>query len=168
MTRTRKKKRLRVIDLMIIVVIIVVGVIAVTKISGKIRNTKETGKENIVTIQQQESQVEEKYVKILEDGSKLNISEKLKTEKKLENIVIKDIQLMYKDGVTNILANVENTGSTKLEATKLEITLLDDKGETVYKMQGLIEETEAGATSKLNSSITADFANVYDFVVSKK
>lgn len=162
----RSKRKLRRIDvIIIIVIIIIISTIGIRKIMN---NKTDVSNAKIANQQEQENESKEQYVKILEDGSKLNISTKLKENKKVDNIVIKDIQLMYKDGVTNILANVENTGSTKLDATKLEITLLDDKGETVYKMQGLIEETDAGAISKLNSSITADFANVYDFTVAKK
>ena len=115
----------------------------------------------------QEQQVYEENVQILADGTKLNVSEKLNENKKLDNLEIQNIQLTYRNGVTNILADVVNNGSTDFENTKIDITLLDEEGNTLYKIRGIIEKTLAGQKSKLNTSITADFVNAYDFTITK-
>ena len=65
--------------------------------------------------QEDEGTVKEKYVQLLADGSKLNISEKLKENKKIDKLTIKDITLSYQNGVTTLLANVENTSNKKVE-----------------------------------------------------
>ena len=114
-----------------------------------------------------QTEQQEKYTKILEDETKLNTSEKLKEDKKFEELKVKDIQLTYKDGVTNLLATIENTTQTKIEMQNIEIVLLDEKGEELYKIPGIIEEIEAGKTTQLNCSVTADFSNVYDFRITK-
>ena len=51
---------------------------------------------------------------------------------------------------------------------EVEIALLDENGEVIYKIPGVIEEVEAGATVQFNTSISADFANAYNFEILKK
>lgn len=161
-----KKMEIRLIN-----IIIVIGLIII--ISFFVINNKNKEKQNIITNQPEivgktEKQQEEKYVKVLEDGTKLNISEKLNKDKKIDNLEIKDIQLKYKDGVTNLLATIENTNNAKLEMEKIEITLIDENGDVIYKIPGIIEETESGKTARLNCSVTADFVNAYDFEMTRK
>lgn len=115
-----------------------------------------------------QTEQQEKYTKILEDKTKLNTSEKLKEDKKFEELKVKDIQLTYKDGVTNLLATIENTTQTKIEMQNVEIVLLDEKGKELNKIPGIIEEVEAGKTTQLNCSVTADFSNVYNFEIRKR
>ena len=155
----RKKKRIRRIDIIVVITIIVISIIMIKNKSNK-QEDMETSK--IQTEQQ------EKYTKLLEDKTKLNTSEKLKEDKKFEELKVKDIQLTYKDGVTNLLATIENTTQTKIEMQNVEIVLLDEKGKELNKIPGIIEEIEAGKTTLLNCSVTADFSNVYNFEIRKR
>lgn len=146
------------------IIIIIAIVILVIFVSKKfIKNERET--QNIT---QEQEQSQEKYVKFLEDGIKLNTSDKLKKDKKFENLKIKDVQLTYRNGVTNLLCNIENVSNENLEMQDVEISLLDENGEVIYKMIGVIEEINAGETKQFNSSVTADFSNAYDFEINKK
>ena len=97
----------------------------------------------------------------------MNISEKIKQTKKVGDLEISNIQITYQNGVTNILATVTNTSSKKSELQNVSIVLSDDEGNTIYTLRGVLEETEPNGTSQLNTSITADFANSYDFTISK-
>lgn len=160
----RKKKGIKIIDIIIIIAIIVILIIGINKLIQN-KNNKE---QNTLTNQIQTEDDQEKYVEVLEDGTKLNISEKLKQTKKLDNLEIKNIQLTYKDGVTNLLATVSNAENKKIEMTQVEITLLDENKNTIFKIPGIIEEAKEGETAQLNCSVTADFANSYDFKISKK
>lgn len=155
----RKKKRIRRIDIIVVITIIVISIIMIKNKSNK---QEDMGTSKIQTEQQ------EKYTKLLEDKTKLNTSEKLKEDKKFEELKVKDIQLTYKDGVTNLLATIENTTQTKIEMQNVEIVLLDEKGKELYKIPGIIEEIEAGKTTQLNCSVTADFSNVYNFEIRKR
>ena len=72
------------------------------------------------------------------------------------------------NGVTNLLANVKNTTQSDKNMQEVIIILLDENGQEIYKMPGIIEEIKAGETIQFNSSITADFANAYDFKIVKE
>ena len=95
----------------------------------------------------------------------MNAVNKALREHKIE---YKDISLSYKNGVTTLLANVENKTNEKSEQKVVEVTLVDENKEKIYTLQGIIEEVESGGTKQLNCSITADFANTYDFTIKEK
>lgn len=158
----RKKKGIKIIDIIVLITIMIISIIIIKNIMKNKSKEQEDMQTSGIQAEQQE-----KYTKILEDKTKLNTSEKLKEDKKFEELKVKDIQLTYKDGVTNLLATIENTTQTKIEMQNVEIVLLDEKGEELYKMPGIIEEIEAGKTTQLNCSVTADFSNVYDFRITK-
>ena len=67
--------------------------------------------------QQQENvtnNVEEEYVNVQGDGTKVNISDKLAETKTIDGLEISNIQLTEKDNVSLILADVKNpTNETK-------------------------------------------------------
>lgn len=156
----RKNKGVNLISIIFIVaIIILVGLFFKSVI------TKNKEQENNTVINETE---QEKYVQILSDGTKFNISSKLKENKKIESLEFKDIQLTYKNGVTNLLCNIENLSETKTDIQNVEIILLDENENIIYKLQGVIETMDAGEVKQFNTSITADFANAYDFEINKK
>lgn len=166
MTKNRNKG-INLITIIVVLILIIITVVVTRKIIAK--NNKNEQVNNVTN--QIENQVEnetEKNVKVLEDGTKLNISSKLKENKKLDNLEIKDIQLTFKNGVTNLLCNIQNTSNKKTNIQNVDIILQDETGKTIYSMQGIIEEIESGETKQFNTSITADFANAYDFKIVKK
>lgn len=166
--KERKKKNVRLIWI-ILIIIVAVGVIVTINLSNNKKDTKPAQQQSQVENngQQEEAKPVEKYVQVLEDGTKLNISEKIKQTKKVGDLEISNIQITYQNGVTNILATVTNTSSKKSELQNVSIVLSDDEGNTIYTLRGVLEETEPNGTSQLNTSITADFANSYDFTISK-
>ncbi len=165
--KERKKRNVRLIWI-ILIIIVAVGVIVTINLSNNKKDTKPAQQQSQVENgQQEEEKPVEKYVQVLEDGTKLNISEKIKQTKKVGDLEISNIQITYQNGVTNILATVTNTSSKKSELQNVSIVLSDDEGNTIYTLRGVLEETEPNGTSQLNTSITADFANSYDFTISK-
>lgn len=165
--KERKKKNVRLIWI-ILIIIVAVGVIVTINLSNNKKDAKPAQQQSQVgNGQQEETKPVEKYVQVLEDGTKLNISEKIKQTKKVGDLEISNIQITYQNGVTNILATVTNTSSKKSELQNVSIVLSDDEGNTIYTLRGVLEETEPNGTSQLNTSITADFANSYDFTISK-
>lgn len=157
----RRKKGINLITLILIILVIIIAITVIVKITGKNSNKKQTN-----GVQNQEQ--EEKFVKVLENGEKLNTNSKLNENKSIEGLELSNIQLTYKDGITNLLCDVRNTSKKNIKMQEVEIVLLDEDGNTIYKMPGVIEEIEAGATKQFNTSITADFANAYDFKIVKK
>lgn len=165
--KERKKRNVRLIWI-ILIIIVAVGAIVTINLSNNKKDTKPAQQQSQVENgQQEEEKPVEKYVQVLEDGTKLNISEKIKQTKKVGDLEISNIQITYQNGVTNILATVTNTSSKKSELQNVSIVLSDDEGNTIYTLRGVLEETEPNGTSQLNTSITADFANSYDFTISK-
>ena len=163
---SRSKRNLQLISIIIAIIAIVIVIAIIVNINKKKDNTNENKLTNSV-VDEKEQKVEEKNIMELSDGTKLNVSSKLNENKILGDLVIKDIQLTYKDGVTNLLTTVENIKKEKIPMTNVAIQLLDESGKEIYTLNGIIEETKAGETAKLNCSITADFANVYDFKILK-
>lgn len=112
-----------------------------------------------------EEPVVEKYVEVGEDGSKVNTSEALKSNKVVNNVEFSDIQLSQRSGETLLTATVKNTGNTANELFSVNLTLVDDAGQDIVTVGGLVAPMEAGATSTFETSMTLDYANAYDFRV---
>ena len=112
--------------------------------------------------------VEEEFVQTADDGTKVNVSEKLAEKKVVNNIEFTDIQLTENNGETLLIATVTNTGSTKSEMFAVNITLLDENGGEIKTIPGLVAPLEVGATSQFSSSTTLDYANAYDFKITAK
>ena len=147
-----------------IVLLVTVVVIAVVLIVVLIGNKGR--KEQIDQGAGQEIEVnEEKYTEELADGTKINTSEEFNSTKKYGNLEISNIQYTEKDGMSVLLADVKNTGSTKHEVEVVKITILGENGETITEIKPIIGEIEAGETIKLNASITADVTNAKDFKI---
>ncbi len=163
----KKKRQENGIKLIHIIFMILIIAIVIFVSRNFIKNNEKIGKDQEEQGQEQIGK-QEKNVKVFDDGVKLNTSDKLNGEKKFEELKIKDIQLTYRNGVTNLLCNIENNSKEKIKMQDVEITLLDEKGEIIYKMVGIIEDINSGETKQFNTSVTADFSNAYDFKITKK
>lgn len=108
----------------------------------------------------------EEFVEVLEDGSKLNKSEKFSKTKKLDGLEIRDIQFREIGGITTLLATVENKSGKAVEKRWIKVDVLDKSGNTITTVRGIINAMNAGETTQLNMGVTADVANAYDFKVS--
>ena len=60
----------------------------------------------------EENKVEEEFVQVLDDGTKLNVSSKLNQMKKFEELEFGNIQLTNSNNQSVLLADVKNTSST--------------------------------------------------------
>ncbi len=150
-----KKGEIRMIGIIIIIgIVIIVGMLVMI---GK----KHKGEEKNV----EENNMEEKYVSILEDGTKLNISEKMKQVRKIEGIEIRDIQLTNQDGVTVILGTVTNTTNSDKGITPVKITLYNDKGNKIEEIEGIIPSVKAGESEQMNIGTSVDYSNAYDLKI---
>ncbi len=117
--------------------------------------------------EQQEVKVEN-YVEVLNDGTKLNKSNKLSETKKLDGMEITAIQLTNRNGVSRILATVTNKTNEEIKLTPVKLTLYDDKNQVLEEVNGLISPMKVGESVQLNVGITVDYANAYDLKIEKK
>jgi hypothetical protein len=103
---------------------------------------------------------------VTDDGTKVNNSETLKSEKNLNGLKISNIQLTTDpDGKTTLLADVENTTSSATTTKFVKISILDKSGTVLAEVDGMIVALEAGETTQLNVGTSADYANAYDFEI---
>ena len=108
------------------------------------------------------------YVKEIENGIMLNKSSKMGEDKKLGNLKISNTQLTTKNGMTTLLADVTNEGTSSTELKVITLKLLDESGNTLISLTGVIEALEPGKKTQLNISMTSDYIEAYDFAVFEK
>lgn len=149
---------------MILMLVIIVAIIILALLIWKNASNKEQQEPQ----EQEQNTITEKYVDVLENGTKLNKSNKLKETKTLDGLEISNIQLTYSNGIAVVLGDVKNTTSIDIGLTEIELTLYDDQNNVLEKLEGLISPVKAGETIQLNMGVAADYANAYDFSVVKK
>ena len=125
-----------------------------------------SGRGNNETVQGEREENEEIYVTELEDGTKLNTSEEFNNEKRYGNLVIRNMQYTEQNGMTVMLADVTNEGSTVHEPEIVTITIYGENNEVITDMHPVIGRIEPGETIKINASTTADVANAKDYEIS--
>lgn len=154
------------------IIVLVIAVIVLIVVSlilfYNYQNPKES-EENLETnIAENNNLNYEKYVNILEDGTKLNSSVHFQTSKMFESMEITDIQLTEKDGVSLLIANVKNNTQETKGGYPIRITMLDDKQNEIATIEAYLKELKPGESTQLSTSATQDFANSYDFEITKK
>lgn len=144
----------------VVIVIIIVLLIFKGNMKGKNQNsTDEPTTSN--------NQVENEFVKIEQDGTKVNTSNKLSEVKTIEGLEISNIRLTEKGNVTQILANIKNTTNKDVEGFYTSMTFTDKNGEIIVILGGYIPTVKANGTATLNTNSTGDFSNAYDFKVER-
>ena len=113
----------------------------------------------------EENKVVEEFVQVLKDGTKLNTSSKLSETKIIDGLKIGNIQLTMQNGQSVLLADAENNTGKDIDIMLLDIILLDKNGNELTTITGIIGNLKAGEKQQLNSSVTSDYANAYDFKV---
>ena len=112
--------------------------------------------------------VKEEFVEVLEDGTRLNTSEKLAETKTFDGMQITDLQLTENGNVSLLLGTVTNTSDTTKGGYPVNIKVLDKKGEEIITVAAFLGELEPGESTQLSTSATFDYANAYDFEITKK
>lgn len=157
-----KGKELMIIALIIVVLLIVIVVGSVAK-KG---NEKEPVQTPSIGVTDENSN--EEYVELKPDGTKVNISSELGKIKEVDGLEISNIRLTENGNVSQLLADVKNPTANTLGDFAIDITVLDKNGSELAVIGGYVDKVEAGESVKLNTSVTVDIANAYDFKVSKK
>jgi hypothetical protein len=147
----------------IILILLVVLVIAIIIFAVNKNKKEEDNNENINT--ETENNVTEEFVQVLEDGTKLNTSTKLNETKQVGIYKFENIQVTEKDGQSLILADVTNTSKNETDAKIVDIKLLDKDGKEIVTIGGIISPLKSGETKQFNSSMSLDYANIYDFEI---
>lgn len=151
-----KKNELKGLIILGIVSILIIGVIAIST------SKKDKGENEIIKT---ENKVVEEFVQVLEDGTKLNTSTKLSETKIVDGLKIENIQLTMQNGQSVLLADVENDTEKDIDIMLIDIILLDKNENELTTIVGIVGNLKVGEKQQLNSSVTSDYANAYDFKV---
>ena len=144
---------------MLLAVVIIIAVVIIVGIARENNKPVQTP-----TVEEQVVN-EEKFTTELSDGTKINTSEEFNNVKTYKDLEISNIQYTEKNGMSVLLADVTNKGTTTHEVEIVKITILGENGEEITQIKPAIGKIEPGATIKLNASITADVANAKDFKI---
>ena len=154
-----KKKEKQMIAVLIAITVVVI-IIAIVFNKGEKEEIKEAKQENVA--------VKEEFVNVLEDGTRLNTSNKLKETKRINGMEISNFQLTEKDNVTLLLGTVTNTSGTKQGGYPVNVKIVDKQGNEMITIEAYLGELEAGESTQFNTSSSFDWVNAYDFTISKK
>ncbi len=146
-----------------IIILIIVAVVIIGGITLLTRNKRGNGNQ---AGENETNTPEEEFVNVLDDGTKLNTSEKLHNTKVVDGLEISDLQLTERENETVLLGTVKNTTGT-VQTAVLKITLIDKEGKEIKTLTAYVEGVKPGESTELNVSTTLDYANAYDFKVSK-
>lgn len=146
-------------------ILILIAILAIVLIIGLFIK-KNKNEEN--EVQNQNTVTDEKFVQVLEDGTKLNKSSKFNETKNIDGIEISNIQFTYKDGQTVLLADVTNNSGKAIDMTLVNIKLLDEQENEIITIGGIISPMQVGETTQLNAGMTMDYANAYDVEITFK
>ena len=146
-------------------IMIIIMIAMVITIMLRFMNRQST--ENIRTVEEQIIPKEE-FVDKLEDGTRINSSDKLHETKTFDGLEISDFQLTEKDNMTVLLGKITNNANTKKGGYAVDITVLDKDRNEMTTVVAYIKELQPGESTTLNVSSTFDYANAYDFTISRK
>lgn len=107
------------------------------------------------------------FVIVAEDGTKINTSEELKKEKKVEGLQLTNITLREQNGISSLTAEVKNNTGDNMAEFKVKLTILDKNGGIIRQIVGSIPAVENGQTGIMNAQVTEDISNAYDFRIEK-
>ena len=149
------KKRMRLfITLGVAVIIVVVIAVAIVMIN---RDRKDGDDSNNA----------EENVRVLEDGTRVNESERIRETRVVEGLEISEIEITERDNLTQLLAVVTNPTDETLGNFAISIRVLDREGNEIITIGGFIGEVEPGGTTQLNASATFDYVNAYNIEITR-
>ena len=119
-------------------------------------------------VEEETNQIEEEYVNKLEDGTRINTSDKLHETKTIDGLTISNFQLTEKENMTILLGTITNNTEETKGGYPVDIRIIDENGNEIITVGGYIGKLEPGESMQLNSSATFDYANAYDFEITKK
>ncbi len=153
----KDSERKKIIILIIVAVLIIGGITLLARNKGENEN-QSGGNETNTPV--------EEFVDVLDDETKLNTSEQLHKTKMLDGLEISDLQLTERENDTVLLGTVKNTTSA-VQTAVFNITLIDNTGKEITTIPAYIEGLKPGESTELNVSTALDYANAYDFKLSK-
>lgn len=139
-------------------------------IIGLIMGTNESKDQEITSTLQnkQTEQNGEIFTEILEDGTKLNTSNKIGEPKILDGMEITGLQLTVKDNTSFLLGKITNVSNEIKGEYQFNVIILDKNGKELITIKAYVKELQPGESTELNTSATFDYSNAYDIKFSRE
>ena len=135
----------------------------------KVQSEKEIKEMQEKSEKERKDREEGQYEKQGSDGTKTNVSSKVKEEKKIDGfIIVSNMTITAKDGWTTIKADVENiSGSDFTGEQYIDFSLLNKEGQEMTKIKAVVPAAKDGEKVELNVEFTEDYSNAYDYKIEK-
>ena len=108
------------------------------------------------------------YSEFDSDGKRVNTSEEMKKEQKMDDGLLKDYKISYQNNFTQIVATVYNSSDEEKGGYPAYLVLLNDKNEEVIKLKVNINNVKPNSETKIITGITSfDLADTYKCEIQK-
>ena len=101
----------------------------------------------------------------LEDGTRVNTSEKIVKTRKVDVFELTSFEIQEKDDFSTLIANVKNTSEEQKNDVNFEIDVKDKDGNIIITMRGYIYQVGPGETARMTASATCDFSEAADLEI---
>lgn len=101
----------------------------------------------------------------IKDNIKTNTSEKIKKDKKYEDLIFKEVTLVGRDNATTFTAKIKNNAKSDFVSKDVTITFYKNDTETITRVSLNIPDIKAGDTTEVTVSMAQDVANASDYVI---
>lgn len=101
----------------------------------------------------------------IQDGVKVNKSEKILSEKKFDIYTMTNINLEATSSGTTLTASVSATSEEKISGRDITIKFYDNTGKFVSMMNSYIGQIRPGETIDFRAESTSDLSNAYDMEI---
>ena len=159
-----KKKLILLVILIIILIIVVVGSVIIINDLEKNKLNEQNNEEELLPPDVQNKVVEE-FVKVLENGVKKNISNKIKETKTFDGLEITNVDFYYSNGQTIFKADLTNKTNQDFKEKIVKLVLLDEQQNEIAKIPTVLNNVKASQKITIESSTTLDFSNAYDYKI---
>lgn len=153
--------------LIIAAVFLIVAVIAVIAIVSN--SNKKTGNSSSSS-----KDAKNEFVKVEEDGTRVNISSKLAEAKEFKGLKFTNIKFSESANESLLTGDVQNISNADIGVTGAVVTFLNKNGDKIGETKILVvppkklgEPLKPGESTKFTTSVTFDYVNAYDFKISE-
>lgn len=93
-----------------------------------------------------------------DDGTKVNTSEQVAEDKKVENILLEKSKIVYVNGTSQLTSKVTNDSAAK-DNLRFTVKFIANDGSVIAESIGYVGSIKANETKYIDSYITADVTN---------
>lgn len=101
----------------------------------------------------------------VENNTKTNTSEKIRDDKKFENLTFKEVTLIGRDNSTTFTAKIKNNSTDDFKSKDVTITFFKKDGTTITTRNLNIPDIKSMDTTEVTVNMEEDVANAYDYTI---